>query len=119
MTTVEVPDIGDFEDVPVTEILVAVGDTVAEEDPLVALESDKATMEVPSPVAGKVAEILVKEGDGVAEGTPIVRIETDGDGDDGGSEKPESSADDVDEKDEGGAKHASKEQGEPETRNRG
>lgn len=112
MTTVEVPDIGDFEDVPVTEILVAVGDTVAEEDPLVALESDKATMEVPSPVAGKVAEILVKEGDGVAEGTPIVRIETDGDGDDGGSEKPESSADDVDEKDEGGAKHASKEQGE-------
>jgi pyruvate dehydrogenase E2 component (dihydrolipoamide acetyltransferase) len=82
MTTVEVPDIGDFEDVPVTEILVAVGDTVAVEDPLVALESDKATMEVPSPVAGEVAEILVKEGDGVSEGTPVVRIKTDGDGGD-------------------------------------
>lgn len=84
MTTVEVPDIGDFEDVPVTEILVAVGDTVAVEDPLVALESDKATMEVPSPVAGEIAEILVQVGDGVAEGTPIIRVKTDGDGDGGG-----------------------------------
>jgi pyruvate dehydrogenase E2 component (dihydrolipoamide acetyltransferase) len=105
MTTVEVPDIGDFEDVPVTEILVAVGDTVAKEDPLVALESDKATMEVPSPVAGTVKEILVQEGDGVAEGTPIVKIETDGDG---GSEEPDASKGDADA---GNAKGASGSEG--------
>jgi len=49
---VEVPDIGDFTDVPVIEVLVAVGDQVAVDDPLVVLESDKATMEVPSPAAG-------------------------------------------------------------------
>jgi pyruvate dehydrogenase E2 component (dihydrolipoamide acetyltransferase) len=73
-----VPDIGDFEDVPVIEVLVAVGDTVAEEDPLVTLESDKATMEVPSPAAGKVAEIVVSVGDKVKEGTPLVKIEVDG-----------------------------------------
>ncbi|MDO9408321.1 dihydrolipoyllysine-residue acetyltransferase [Patulibacter sp.] len=111
MTTVEVPDIGDFDDVPVTEILVAVGDTVAEEDPLVALESEKATMEVPSPVAGTIAEILVKEGDGVSEGTPIIRIETDGDGDD--AEKPDAGPADADDKDEDGdAPHASEGKGE-------
>jgi pyruvate dehydrogenase E2 component (dihydrolipoamide acetyltransferase) len=73
-----VPDIGDFEDVPVIEVLVAVGDTVAEEDPLVTLESDKATMEVPSPAAGKVAEIVVSVGDKVKEGSPLVKIEVDG-----------------------------------------
>jgi pyruvate dehydrogenase E2 component (dihydrolipoamide acetyltransferase) len=73
-----VPDIGDFEDVPVIEVLVAVGDTVAEEDPLVTLESDKATMEVPSPAAGKVAEIAVSVGDKVKEGSPLVKIEVDG-----------------------------------------
>jgi pyruvate dehydrogenase E2 component (dihydrolipoyllysine-residue acetyltransferase) len=75
-----VPDIGDFEDVPVIEVLVAVGDTVAAEDPLVTLESDKATMEVPSPAAGKVAEIVVSVGDKVKEGSPLVKIETDGAG---------------------------------------
>jgi pyruvate dehydrogenase E2 component (dihydrolipoamide acetyltransferase) len=75
-----VPDIGDFEDVPVIEVLVAVGDSVAEEDPLVTLESDKATMEVPSPAAGKVAEIAVSVGDKVKEGSPLVKIETDGAG---------------------------------------
>jgi pyruvate dehydrogenase E2 component (dihydrolipoamide acetyltransferase) len=73
-----VPDIGDFEDVPVIEVLVAVGDTVAEEDPLVTLESDKATMEVPSPASGKVAEIEVSVGDKVKEGSPLVKIEVDG-----------------------------------------
>ena len=52
--TVEVPDIGDFDDVPVIEILVSVGDSVAVEDPLVTLESDKATMDVPAPFAGVV-----------------------------------------------------------------
>jgi pyruvate dehydrogenase E2 component (dihydrolipoamide acetyltransferase) len=73
-----VPDIGDFEDVPVIEVLVAVGDEVAAEDPLVVLESDKATMEVPSPSAGKVAKIEVSVGDKVKEGTPIVQLEVSG-----------------------------------------
>jgi len=72
---IKVPDIGDFSDVPVVSILVSVGDTVAEEDPLIELESDKATMEVPSPVAGKVTAITVAEGDTVSEGTPIMVIE--------------------------------------------
>jgi pyruvate dehydrogenase E2 component (dihydrolipoamide acetyltransferase) len=77
MDAVAVPDIGDFTDVPVIEILVAVGDTVAAEDPLVTLESDKATMDVPAPFAGTVTEILVKVGDTVSEGTPIVVIAPD------------------------------------------
>ncbi|WP_425038234.1 dihydrolipoyllysine-residue acetyltransferase [Primorskyibacter sp. S187A] len=75
---VTVPDIGDFDNVPVVSILVAVGDTVAEEDPLIELESDKATMEVPSPAAGKVAEIKVAEGDNVSEGSLILMLEADG-----------------------------------------
>ena len=75
---VKVPDIGDFKDVPVISILVAVDDTVAAEDPLIELESDKATMEVPSPVAGKVAAISVKEGDRVSEGVLILTVEADG-----------------------------------------
>ena len=58
---VKVPDIGDFDAVPVIEILVAVGDEVQEETPLVVLESDKATMEVPSPAAGKVTDITELE----------------------------------------------------------
>jgi pyruvate dehydrogenase E2 component (dihydrolipoyllysine-residue acetyltransferase) len=72
---VSVPDIGDFSDVPVIEILVGVGDTVAAEDPLVTLESDKATMDVPAPAAGKVSEINVKLGDPVSEGTLLMSIE--------------------------------------------
>lgn len=60
---VKVPDIGDFKDVPVVTVLVSVGDTVSAEDPLIELESDKATMEVPSPAAGKITEIKVAEGD--------------------------------------------------------
>ncbi|HEX6022304.1 MAG TPA: 2-oxo acid dehydrogenase subunit E2, partial [Solirubrobacter sp.] len=75
-----VPDIGDFEDVPVIEILVSVGDEVAPEDPLVVLESDKATMEVPSPAAGKVAELAVSVGDKVKEGTPLLSLEVSDDG---------------------------------------
>ncbi|MBF6619786.1 MAG: dihydrolipoyllysine-residue acetyltransferase [Patulibacter sp.] len=86
LTAVEVPDIGDFDDVPVTEILVAVGDTVALEDPLVALESEKATMEVPSPVAGVVKEIHVSVGDEVSEGAKLLSIEAEGD-DDGSSDE--------------------------------
>ncbi len=74
MSTVRVPDIGDFTDVPVIELLVAVGDQVGVEDPLLTLESDKATMDVPAPEAGTVEEILVEVGDTVSEGTPIVRL---------------------------------------------
>ena len=72
---IKVPDIGDFSDIPVVSVLVAVGDTVAEEDPLLELESDKATMEVPSPVAGVVKEIRVAEGDKVSMGTVVMVFE--------------------------------------------
>ncbi len=72
---IKVPDIGDFEEVPVIGVLVSVGDTIAEEDPLVELESDKATMEVPSPAAGVVKEIRVSEGDKVSEGSVILVLE--------------------------------------------
>lgn len=72
---VKVPDIGDYKNVPVIEILVKPGDTVKADAPLVTLESDKATMEVPAPRAGRVAEVLVKIGDKVSEGTPIVMLE--------------------------------------------
>ena len=74
-TEVKVPDIGDFSDVPVVSVLVSVGDTVAEEDPLIELESDKATMEVPSSQAGAVKEIKVAEGDTVTEGDVILLLE--------------------------------------------
>ncbi|MDH3659832.1 MAG: dihydrolipoyl dehydrogenase [Alphaproteobacteria bacterium] len=79
VTEIKVPDIGDFSDVPVIGIMVAAGDTVEKEDPLIELESDKATMEVPSPVAGTVVELKVVEGDKVSEGSLILTIETAGD----------------------------------------
>ncbi|HUY58697.1 MAG TPA: dihydrolipoyl dehydrogenase [Solirubrobacteraceae bacterium] len=72
---VAVPDIGDFADVPVIEVLVAPGDTVAPEDSLVTLESDKATMDVPSPAAGTVSEIRVKVGDKVSQGSVVLTME--------------------------------------------
>ena len=72
---VDVPDIGDFKDVDVIEILVKPGDRVAAEQSLVSLESDKATMEVPSPGAGVVKELLLKVGDKVSQGTPILVLE--------------------------------------------
>ncbi len=78
---VKVPDIGDFEDVPVIEIHVAAGDEVAKEQPLITLESDKATMDVPSPAAGTVAEVVVALNDKVSEGSPILQLEaTEGSG---------------------------------------
>ena len=77
---VKVPDIGDFKDVPVIGIEVSPGDTVKAEDPLITLESDKATMEVPSPAAGTVKEIKLKIGDKVAEGTLVLLLETEGAG---------------------------------------
>src|SRR5215471_4632925 len=72
---VKVPDIGDFKDVPVIEIFVKAGDTVAAEDSLVTLESDKATMDVPSPSAGTVKSVAVKVGDKVSEGSLIVVLD--------------------------------------------
>ncbi len=84
-TQVRVPDIGDYSDVPVIEVLVAVGDVVCEDDPLVVLESDKATMEIPAPADGTVTGVLVKVGDTVSEGTPIVTLEP---GDGGMSQPP-------------------------------
>ena len=73
---VRVPDIGDFKDVPVIEIMVKPGDTVKAEDALVTLESDKATMDVPAPLGGKVQEMKVKVGDKVSEGTLIMTLVT-------------------------------------------
>ncbi|MBE2292728.1 MAG: E3 binding domain-containing protein, partial [Xanthomonadaceae bacterium] len=70
-----VPDIGDYSDVPVIEVLVAVGDTVAKDQGLVTLESDKATMEVPAPFAGVVRELKVKVGDALSEGKVVALIE--------------------------------------------
>ena len=73
---IKVPDIGDFKDIPVIELLVKPGDTIAKEDPLVTLESDKATMEVPSTHAGTVKELRVKVGDKVSQGTLIAVLDT-------------------------------------------
>jgi pyruvate dehydrogenase E2 component (dihydrolipoamide acetyltransferase) len=75
---VKVPDIGDFKDVPVIELLVKPGDAVKKDDSLVTLESDKATMEVPSPSAGVVKELRVKLGDKVSQGSPILTLEGEG-----------------------------------------
>src|SRR6516162_835654 len=74
-TEIRVPDIGDFKDVPIIEIFVKPGDAVKPDDALITLESDKATMDVPSPKAGKVADIKVKLGDKVSEGTVILTLE--------------------------------------------
>jgi pyruvate dehydrogenase E2 component (dihydrolipoamide acetyltransferase) len=76
MKEVLVPDIGDFKDVEVIEVLVKPGDAVAKEQSLVTLESDKATMEIPSPEAGVVRQVAVKLGDKVSEGSLILRLET-------------------------------------------
>src|SRR5512132_1364821 len=73
---VRVPDIGDFRDVPVIEVHVAPGDTVAAEDPLITLESDKATMDVPAPTAGTVSGLRVGVGDTVSEGDLIIELQT-------------------------------------------
>lgn len=75
---VRVPDIGDFTDVPVIEIFVKPGDEVKAEDPLLALESDKATMDVPSPLSGKVQDIRIKVGDKVSEGAVILTLASGG-----------------------------------------
>src|SRR5215469_16202091 len=71
---VKVPDIGDFKNVPIVEVHVREGDPVNAEDPLVTLESDKATMEVPAPTAGIVEKILINRGDKVSEGSTILLL---------------------------------------------
>jgi dihydrolipoamide dehydrogenase len=78
VTEIRVPDIGDFTDVPVIEILVAVGDEVQAEEPLVTLESDKATMDVPAPTAGKISQLHVSVGDRVSEGSVLMVFESNG-----------------------------------------
>jgi pyruvate dehydrogenase E2 component (dihydrolipoamide acetyltransferase) len=72
---VKIPDIGDFKNIPVIEVHIKPGDVLAPEDPMFTLESDKATMDVPAPMAGKVVEVLLKAGDRVSEGTVGLRIE--------------------------------------------
>src|SRR5688572_7316386 len=75
-TEVKVPDIGDFKSVEVIEVLVKPGDSVAKEQSLITLESDKATMEIPSPGAGVVKEMRLKVGDKVSQGSPILILES-------------------------------------------
>ena len=75
---ITIPDIGDFTDVPIIEILVKAGDTVEAEQPIVTLESDKATMDVPSPAAGKIVEIVLKVGDKVSMGSLIAKLDAGG-----------------------------------------
>ncbi len=75
IVNVEVPDIGDFTDVDIIEVLASAGDVIAEEDPLITLESDKATIEIPSPAAGTVKEVLVKVNDKVTQGDLILKLE--------------------------------------------
>ncbi|MBV9250626.1 MAG: dihydrolipoyllysine-residue acetyltransferase [Acetobacteraceae bacterium] len=76
LTEVKVPDIGDFKDVPIIEVHVQEGQPINAEDPIVTLESDKATMDVPSPAAGTIEKLLVKLGDKVSEGTPVLRLQS-------------------------------------------
>ena len=85
---IQVPDIGDFKDVPIIEIHVNPGDAVKTDDPLITLESDKATMDVPAPRDGTVDQLLVKVGDKVSEGTAIVRLKGDGAAAGGGAGDP-------------------------------
>jgi dihydrolipoamide dehydrogenase len=75
---IKLPDIGDFKDVPIIEIHVKPGQKVAAEEVLVTLESDKATMDVPSPAAGVIAEVKVKVGDKVSEGAVLATMEEGG-----------------------------------------
>src|SRR6476646_6024241 len=78
MIEVKVPDIGDFSDIPIIEVMVKPGDRVKPEDPLISLESDKATMDVPAPAAGIVKALKVKVGDKVSEGAVILLLDAPG-----------------------------------------
>ena len=74
-TKISVPDIGDFESVEIIEILVKPGDTINKNDPIVTLESDKSSVEVPSPFAGKISALKVKIGDKVSKGSVLALID--------------------------------------------
>ena len=89
LVDIKLPDIGDFTDVDVIEVKVKPGDHVRAEDSLITIESDKATMEVPSPQAGVIKELKVKLGDKVSEGSPIVVLETEAAPDTDAAAKPE------------------------------
>lgn len=80
LVDVKVPNIGDFENVPVVEVQVKTGQTVAADEPLITLESDKAALDIPAPEAGRVTDILISVGDKVSEGAVILRLETGGTG---------------------------------------
>ncbi|MGH8720747.1 MAG: biotin/lipoyl-containing protein, partial [Burkholderiales bacterium] len=75
MREINVPDIGDFKEVEVIEVLVKAGDTITAEQSLITVESDKATMEIPAPGAGVVKEMRIKVGDKVSQGTPILVLD--------------------------------------------
>ncbi|MFP4161972.1 MAG: dihydrolipoyl dehydrogenase [Ectothiorhodospira sp.] len=90
--TIPVPDIGDFKDVEVIEVLVQPGDTVRPEDPLISLESDKASMEIPAPRGGTVKALHLKVGDKVSQGSPILDLETEEGGTADREEAPEAEA---------------------------
>src|SRR6056297_2450757 len=95
---IKVPDIGDFDKVPVIEVLVAKGDSVEKEQSLLTLESDKATMDVPSPETGKLVDLKVSQGDELSEGDVIGVIElaeddAQGEPDEGASRAPDSESD--------------------------
>ena len=87
MTRITIPDIGDFDEVEVIEVLINIGDLVAIEDPVITLESDKATMEIPSPANGTVTSIAISVGDRVGEGALVAEIT-----DDEGQPPPESAS---------------------------
>jgi len=92
MTTKQIliPDIGDFQEVAIIDVYIKVGDTVAAEDSVVALESEKAVIDIPSPFAGKITKVLIKEGDLVSKDTPVAEIEVDSAGEpEKEEEKPE------------------------------
>ncbi len=91
---VTVPDLGDFDDVEIIEVLVAVGDEVVPEQGLVTLETDKAAMDVPSPTAGRVRELLVSVGDRVGKGSEILVLEVTGSADDGDDDRAAGADDD-------------------------
>ena len=76
---IAVPDIGDFKDVEVIEILVKPGDKIEKNDPLITIESDKSSVEIPSPFGGQIKDLKVKIGDKVSEGTPLVTLESEDD----------------------------------------
>ena len=74
---ISVPDIGDFDSVEIIEVLIKVGDQINVNDPIVTLESDKSSVEVPSPFSGTVLELNVKVGDKVSKGSPLAKLQND------------------------------------------